>query len=97
MTLLNVKNLKRSASPSRSVVTSVVLHQSLVHIRTHANIKPAVPLTTQRIRKPHRIQTFWSGGRDLNPQPSPWKSETLPLSYPRSVQRPSSKSLRTDL
>src|SRR5215469_217416 len=25
----------------------------------------------------------WSGGRDLNPQPSPWKSETLPLSYPR--------------
>src|SRR5262247_2870763 len=27
----------------------------------------------------------WSGGRDLNPQPSPWKSETLPLSYPRSV------------
>jgi hypothetical protein len=27
----------------------------------------------------------WSGGRDLNPQPSPWKSETLPLSYPRPV------------
>src|SRR5260370_38263188 len=26
---------------------------------------------------------IWSGGRDLNPQPSPWKSETLPLSYPR--------------
>src|SRR6266403_1310276 len=28
---------------------------------------------------------IWSGGRDLNPQPSPWKSETLPLSYPRPV------------
>ncbi len=28
---------------------------------------------------------LWSGGRDLNPQPSPWKSETLPLSYPRPV------------
>src|ERR1700693_4071161 len=25
----------------------------------------------------------WSGGRDLNPQPSPCKSKTLPLSYPR--------------
>src|SRR5260370_18897052 len=26
---------------------------------------------------------IWSGGQDLNPQPSPSKSETLPLSYPR--------------
>src|SRR5262249_10383338 len=31
---------------------------------------------------------LWSGGRDLNPQPSPWKSETLPLSYPRSKTSP---------
>src|SRR6266566_4971892 len=31
---------------------------------------------------------IWSGGRDLNPQPSPWKSETLPLSYPRPVLLP---------
>src|SRR6202023_4074910 len=30
-----------------------------------------------------QLQNDWSGGRDLNPQPSPWKSETLPLSYPR--------------
>src|ERR1700720_218080 len=30
-----------------------------------------------------QLQKLWSGGRDLNPQPSPWKSETLPLSYPR--------------
>ena len=28
----------------------------------------------------------WSGGRDLNPRPSAWKAETLPLSYPRSCQ-----------
>ena len=27
----------------------------------------------------------WSGGRDLNPRPSAWKAETLPLSYPRSI------------
>src|SRR6204780_4246580 len=26
----------------------------------------------------------WSGGQDLNPRPSAWKAETLPLSYPRS-------------
>jgi hypothetical protein len=31
------------------------------------------------------LAKLWSGGRDLNPQPSPWKSETLPLSYPRPV------------
>jgi hypothetical protein len=32
------------------------------------------------------LQTnLWSGGPDLNRQPSPWKSETLPLSYPRPV------------
>src|ERR1700720_631538 len=28
-------------------------------------------------------ENIWSGGPDLNRQPSPWKSETLPLSYPR--------------
>ena len=33
----------------------------------------------------HIPLNLWSGGRDLNPQPSPWKSETLPLSYPRPL------------
>src|ERR1700694_1876848 len=36
---------------------------------------------------------FWSGGPDLNRQPSPWKSETLPLSYPRLVSQPISIQL----
>ena len=26
---------------------------------------------------------FWSGKRDLNPQPSAWEADTLPLSYSR--------------
>ena len=26
---------------------------------------------------------FWSGQRDLNPQPSAWEADTLPLSYAR--------------
>lgn len=27
---------------------------------------------------------FWSGKRDLNPRPSPWQGDALPLSYSRS-------------
>src|SRR5277367_1177695 len=38
------------------------------------------------------LSRTWSGGRDLNPQPSPWKSETLPLSYPRPPEKPSTLS-----
>jgi hypothetical protein len=26
----------------------------------------------------------WSGKRDLNPRPSPWQGDALPLSYSRS-------------
>src|ERR1700730_18326073 len=37
---------------------------------------------------PPTSSNLWSGGRDLNPQPSPWKSETLPLSYPRPAAHP---------
>jgi hypothetical protein len=29
----------------------------------------------------------WSGKGDLNPRPSPWQGDALPLSYSRSVQR----------
>ena len=28
---------------------------------------------------------FWSGRRDLNPRPSPWQGDALPLSYSRSL------------
>src|SRR6266700_5493264 len=59
-----------------------------------------VPLTSRRMAPTgsgstapivnRRLQfKIWSGGRDLNPQPSPWKSETLPLSYPRPSLRKS--------
>src|SRR5260370_19688510 len=53
-----------------------------------------VPLTSRRMTANRSTSSvvnerlhfnIWSGGRDLNPQPSPWKSETLPLSYPRPV------------
>jgi hypothetical protein len=27
----------------------------------------------------------WSGRRDLNPRPSPWQGDALPLSYSRAV------------
>ncbi len=27
----------------------------------------------------------WSGKRDLNPRPSPWQGDALPLSYSRSL------------
>jgi hypothetical protein len=28
---------------------------------------------------------YWSGKRDLNPRPSPWQGDALPLSYSRSI------------
>ncbi len=28
----------------------------------------------------------WSGKRDLNPRPSPWQGDALPLSYSRSFE-----------
>jgi hypothetical protein len=31
---------------------------------------------------------FWSGKRDLNPRPSPWQGDALPLSYSRFRARP---------
>ena len=30
---------------------------------------------------------FWSGQRDLNPQPSAWEADTLPLSYARNMKK----------
>ena len=30
-----------------------------------------------------RLGVFWSGKRDLNPRPSPWQGDALPLSYSR--------------
>ena len=38
---------------------------------------------------------LWSGRRDLNPRPSAWEADTLPLSYARNtnfINQPSFKS-----
>jgi hypothetical protein len=32
-------------------------------------------------------QRIWSGKRDLNPRPSPWQGDALPLSYFRQKQK----------
>ena len=32
-----------------------------------------------------RRPNIWSGKRDLNPRPSPWQGDALPLSYSRSL------------
>jgi hypothetical protein len=32
-----------------------------------------------------KISADWSGRRDLNPRPSPWQGDALPLSYSRWV------------
>ena len=29
------------------------------------------------------FEKYWSGKRDLNPRPSPWQGDALPLSYSR--------------
>src|ERR1700720_723897 len=52
--------------------------------------RPAIP-TLLHFLKNSPPTKVWSGGRDLNPQPSPWKSETLPLSYPRPAANPDRK------
>src|SRR6266567_413970 len=31
------------------------------------------------------ILKLWSGRRDLNPRPSPWQGDALPLSYSRAL------------
>src|SRR4029079_13234302 len=51
----------------------------------------------KRDEAPHRVKygekggivsrrpNIWSGKRDLNPRPSPWQGDALPLSYSRSL------------
>lgn len=35
----------------------------------------------------HKRLKYWSGQRDLNPQPSAWEADTLPLSYARNMKK----------
>jgi hypothetical protein len=52
---------------------------SLEPLRESGNISPGACEKPQAGRK---VAT-WSGRRDLNPRPSPWQGDALPLSYSR--------------
>jgi hypothetical protein len=52
---------------------------SLESLRESGNISPGAREKPQAARK---VAT-WSGRRDLNPRPSPWQGDALPLSYSR--------------
>jgi hypothetical protein len=52
---------------------------SLESLRKSGNIGPGACEKPQAARK---VAT-WSGRRDLNPRPSPWQGDALPLSYSR--------------
>ena len=39
----------------------------------------------QRKKNDQKKADYWSGKRDLNPRPSPWQGDALPLSYSRSI------------
>ena len=38
-----------------------------------------------RGRRLEKKTEYWSGKRDLNPRPSPWQGDALPLSYSRAI------------
>ena len=44
-----------------------------------------VPMMMGRRRHLEKKTEYWSGKRDLNPRPSPWQGDALPLSYSRSI------------
>src|SRR5689334_14501121 len=44
---------------------------------------------------PRRRAEIWSGRRDLNPRPSPWQGDALPLSHSRKTTSPIAKMLST--
>src|SRR5271156_1769826 len=60
--------------------------RSLIQRRRAINL--SYRMTNPKFSKPPARFAQWSGGRDLNPRPSAWKAETLPLSYPRSYLQP---------
>ena len=52
---------------------------SLESLRESGYFSPAAPEKSQVAPK----VAIWSGRRDLNPRPSPWQGDALPLSYSR--------------
>ena len=45
----------------------------------------AQPCCLGRGRRLEKKTEYWSGKRDLNPRPSPWQGDALPLSYSRAI------------
>src|SRR5258705_8980001 len=43
------------------------------------------PWCMRRGRRLEKKTEYWSGKRDLNPRPSPWQGDALPLSYSRAI------------
>ncbi len=43
------------------------------------------PWCMERGRRLEKKTEYWSGKRDLNPRPSPWQGDALPLSYSRAI------------
>ena len=48
-------------------------------------VAPIISLCTGNGRHFEKKTEYWSGKRDLNPRPSPWQGDALPLSYSRSI------------
>src|SRR3989338_1661729 len=64
------------------------------HARVNRNVStfsqprawnPALRCATRQGRGWAGMGGEWSGKRDLNPRPSPWQGDALPLSYSRSA------------
>ena len=56
------------------------------------------PAPSLRVKSPSRTNhrnTKWSGKGDLNPRPSPWQGDALPLSYSR-VRKPKKERIERD-
>ena len=54
-------------------------------------------LERELLKKDVRTNQNWSGKRDLNPRPSPWQGDALPLSYSRPIEYPGEGSDSTEL
>ena len=57
------------------------MHSILNERERHVAHRPSHAGSRQPRRENRR---YWSGKRDLNPRPSPWQGDALPLSYSRS-------------
>lgn len=52
-------------------------------------LERGTPLSESPVGRSHPLEVLeknWSGKGDLNPRPSPWQGDALPLSYSRSME-----------